>query len=217
MASFVEPCNSQIEDCENTRVLVDSGNFNATLILGAIATFKFIFPILMNSTQNTSTSTGLYAYGWSSWQFGNGLVWGFLLLLWPLTYFKISVLTGLYIAVFATAGIIGGYVLALLTTVLFVGAGTDVDADSYIWAGISFLTDLPLVYLTSMFLPDAKAYYEPIYELVSNNKEKVVVDPEVDPKPVDPVDPVKPDEPKPAPKPVDIIPDSPFVDFLVAF
>ena len=64
MASFVEPCNSQIEDCENSRVLVDSGNFNATLILGAIATFKVIFPILINTQNNgTSSDATYYKYG----------------------------------------------------------------------------------------------------------------------------------------------------------
>ena len=87
---------------QNTEVM---GDMNSTVILGMIALFQAVTPLFLSQYMESSTAITYNDYAWSSYTIGNMFIWGFLAVLWPLTYFKIDIIYTFYLAYYETMGL----------------------------------------------------------------------------------------------------------------
>ena len=85
-------------------------------------------------------------------------MFGLLGLLWSISYFEITVVEQFYLAFWESAGIYGGYGLAVLTILLFlVGAFSDSEAWTYF--AIDLLIEPALTYAAQRVFSEASRYY----------------------------------------------------------
>ena len=209
MSQELEDCNPKIEECPvPAEKAIVEGDFNATLVLGVIALIQAILPTILVSTTFSSLSASVYKYAGYGWWVGNGFIYGFLSILWPLTYLQIQVIESFYLSYYMTAGIYVAAGLTALIGALFLYAALTVSSDAYTYFFLSIILNPALIYVSYLFYETAHAYYIPQVRLI----EKVpVIEEEIEEEEEE--EEVEEEEELPEEEPDDDI--SPFVDFLL--
>ena len=93
------------------------------------------------------------------WVVGGVFIWGFLALLWPLSYMP-SVITTFYLTYYQIGGIQGGLILTAVTTLLFLVGATQ-DSTGLTYAIIYLLLEPTLYMASARVYPNAYKYYIP--------------------------------------------------------
>ena len=95
-------------------------SFDATLWLGWIAIIKAFSPYLLVKLFKEPTFRPIiYDYAWATWNTANFMIWGFLGIIWPLTYFRIYILYSFYIWYYDLVGIRLGFLVTLIISFMF--------------------------------------------------------------------------------------------------
>ena len=78
------------------------GELEPTLWLGAIVFAKTVVPATLRTIvyDEESNKSSMYKYAWAVWQISNMIIFGFLTILWPMTYYHITALTNFFLALF---------------------------------------------------------------------------------------------------------------------
>merc|ERR1719266_2639985 len=143
--------------------------------------------------------TWIYKYAGYVWWVGNGFIFGFMSILWPLTYLQIQVIESFYLTYYLNAGIYVAGALTAIIGAMFLYAALSVSSDAYTYLFMYIILNPALVYLSYLFYETAHAYYIPQVRLI----EKVPVTEEEE----------EEEEDLPEEEPEDD--NSPFVDFLL--
>ena len=127
-------CDPEIETCYEYETVVDQGDVLPTIWIGLAALLKAIMPVILRyaaaDSDVTATTSDLYPSAFGVWWIGNIIVWGLLTLLWPITYFSITVIIDFYLAATWWGGYWGGIGLASLAAILLLVSATQ---DSNAW------------------------------------------------------------------------------------
>ena len=209
MSNELEDCNPQIEECPvpAERAIVE-GSFNSTLVLGVIALIQAILPTILISTTFSSLSASVYKYAGYVWWVGNGFIYGFLSILWPLTYLQIQVIESFYLTYFLNAGIYVAGGLTVIIGAMFLYAALSGSSAAYTYFFMYIILNPALVYLSYLFYETAHAYYIPQVRVI----EKVpVIEEEPEEEPEEEEEEEKEELPEEEPEDDN----SPFVDFLL--
>ena len=135
--------------------------FDATLWLGLIAVLKALSPyVIVRVINEPAVRPTIYDYAWATWNTANFMIWGFLGIIWPLTYFRIYILYSFYIWYYDLLGIRGGLLITLLISFMFILPAWKEDIR---WAYfiVYFLVELSLLLLSNHFYDRAVLYYFP--------------------------------------------------------
>ena len=135
-----------------------------TIWIGLAALLKAILPVILRYTAAdsgiTASSSSLYSSAFAVWWIGNIIIWGLLTVLWPITYFSITVITDFYLMVTWYGGFFGGIGLAALSAILLLISATQDSAAWTYWI-IQIILDPATVFLTWFLYEDAVLYYRP--------------------------------------------------------
>ena len=130
------------------------------------------------------------------------IIWGFLSVLWPLTYMKIHVIFSFYLQYYKIMGIYGGAILTAIVGVMFLYSIASESA-SATYPLVYLLVNPVLILISYMYYETAHAFYLPQYVELPNKVEPKDDIPEEEEEEVI----EEPEEPKDD--------TSPFVDFLL--
>lgn len=132
--SATAECDPEIEACYEYSVVLEQGSIMPTIWIGLAALLKAILPVIFRYTAAdsgiTASSSSLYSPAFAVWWIGNIIIWGLLTVLWPITYFSITVITDFYLMVTWYGGFFGGIGLAALSAILLLISATQ---DSAAW------------------------------------------------------------------------------------
>ncbi len=97
--SATAECDPEIEACYEYSTVIEQGSIMPTIWIGLAALLKAILPVIFRYTAAdsgiTASSSSLYSSAFAVWWIGNIIIWGLLTVLWPITYFSITVITDL--------------------------------------------------------------------------------------------------------------------------
>ena len=165
MSEELQDCNPQIEECPvPSNLSIVEGDLNSTLIIGFVALFQAILPLLLRfnaaSTTISDSSSSIYQFAWSGWWIGNMFIWGFLTFLWPLTYMQIHVIYSFYLQYYQIMGIYGGVALTGIVGAMFLYSVLAQSADAT-YAVLYLLVNPILIAISYLYYETAHAYYIP--------------------------------------------------------
>merc|ERR1712187_97333 len=162
---YLDACNPEVEECNTILLEENYGSSSAALALGVVAALKTLTPLILRytaaSSSVTSSSAQTTAYAWAGWVYGNLLIYGILMILWPLTYFQIEVLYSFYLTWYDVAGInIGAILLFTAIVALFLASAIN-DSAQWAYFAVYAVLEPALWYLAKANYEDAYYWYNP--------------------------------------------------------
>ena len=120
-----------------------TGELEPTYWLGAATAVRAIIPIALRYTiaseSYEKSNSNLYQVAWTSWYLLNSVVYGFLTLIWPVSYFHITVLTDFYLSISQVVGIeYTVFVIGTVSALFLLGAMHDSSAWIYFALHLGF-------------------------------------------------------------------------------
>ena len=150
-------CDPNIELCYDILFVPYPVSIKSTVWLGMIALIRSVLPVILyNVAEAKDSSSSIYTNAWKFWLATNSLIFGFLTLLWPMTYFEI--LIDFYLAYWSMAGISVSIGLTILSALLFVYGSTK-DSDGWMYLGIYLGVEPIALFLSNIYYKRAFDYY----------------------------------------------------------
>ena len=136
------------------------------MLLNTILPIIYRYAIV--STEVTSSLNVFYSITWGIWVYSYLLLYGLLLLLWPITYFNVRVITDFYLVAHWWGGVWGG--IALYGFIAFFFLISALTGGSWLWFLLYFIIEPAFLTLSFLFHDSAAEWYSPKYVLASSKK-----------------------------------------------
>ena len=165
-----EGCDSTIEVCTRLVEHIVKGEIEPTIWLGILALLKTVTPAILRAffVEEQNSESTFYKYGWAIWQISNMIIFGFILLLWPMSYYQITVLTDFYLALFETATL-SDYALgfiAIISLGFLTGAYEDGNLSAWVWFTIEVSFESLVWIMMMQKYEGAEQFYRPKVEMI---------------------------------------------------